>query len=439
MKKIGFFATVCLLCVNLLSAQSRPDWMDEDIRAMRFPSSKYLVGFAYGNLLAGENTARAAERMKNAAQGNLLESVKVSMTSSTSSFIATENTNGQYTENEQFVNQTSKSSVAEIVGMKAETWCDQKSKIVYAFAYADRSQVADYHRNLLQFNLSQVEGLLAAARSLSAQNDKPSAREKCAEALSLFPRIDQSQTLLIAIGGSSGNDLQQERAKNLQNSVLELQSQLDPKYEIVDNLRNELTQKVMLVESLLKTSRDLVNDGEKAKARQQCEMAQNMLSDARGVQESIRRTDPSASVELLMQRRVEELDNELKLLSAQLAQAIMIYVESSEDFFGKQVNVISGKLKAQMASSGCSFTDDVAQADYKLTLTSEVRESSANENFVFCFADVNIDFFDLHKQKSVYSDDLSEKGGSTTKEKAARKAMENAAGKIMAAVTPWLK
>lgn len=439
MKRIGSFVMVCLLCLNVMLAQSRPDWMDEDIRAMQFPSSKYLVGFSYGNFLTGENSARASERMKNAAQANLLESIKVNMKSSTTSFISTENANGQYSENEQFINQTAKSSIAEIVGMRTEAYYDQKTKTVYAFAYADRSQVVDYHRNLLQFNLSQVEGLLSTARSLSAQNDKASAREKCAEALSYFSKIDQSQSLLIAIGGSGDNDLQNERAKSLHNSLHELQSQLNPKFEIVANLSNELTQKIMLVESLLKTSKDLAGNGEKAKAKQQCEMARNMLTDVREVQESIKSTDPSVTVETLMQRTVEGLDNEIKLLSAQLAQAIMIYIESSEDMFGKPVSVMAGRLKSLMSTQGCSFTDDAANADYKLSLTAGTRVGSTNENFVFCYSDVSIDFFDNHKQKSVYSDDISEKGGSTTKEKAARKAMENAAAKILSSLEPWLK
>lgn len=434
------FLTLCLLSVNTLFGQARPDWIDEEIRAMQYPSEKYLVGYAWGNLIPGENIAHATERIKNTAQGNLLENVRVNMKTSTSSFISSGSIDGQYTENEQFNSQTSKSSVAEIVGMKTESYFDKKSKTVYVLAYADRYEVADYHKKLLQFNLSQVEGLLATANKLSSQKDRASARAKCTEALSLFSKIDESQTLLIAIGGTSvSNDIQQDRAKNLYKNTIELQSKLDPKYEILEGLGNELSQKLMQVESRLKTSRDLVNDGEKAKAKQQCESAQNIMSDVRKIQETMRATNPSVSVETLEQHRTEKLYNEIKILSAQLSQAIMVYVESTEDLFGKQVNVIASKLKAQMASNGCSFTDDVSKADFKLTMTCETREGSANENLVFCYADVNLDFFDTHKQKSIYSDDISEKGGSTTKEKAARKAMEKAADKIMEGITPWLR
>ena len=439
MKRKGIFIIMCLFCANLF-AQNRPDWMDDDIRALQYPSSKFLVGFASGNLLEGEDVAHANERIKNVAQGNLLESVKVNMKSSTSSVISSGSTNGQYFENEQFVNQTSKNSVAEIVGMKTETYFDKKSKTVYVFAYANRSEVAEYHKKLLSYNLSQVESLLSTTKNLLAQKDKSSARVRCSEALSIFPKIDESHTLLIAVGSiSADNDVQQERTQNLYKVFMELKSRLDPKYEILENLSNELTQKIIQIEGLLRTGNDLTNNGEKAKAKQQCEAAQAMMADVRRIQESIRNTVPSVSVETLKVERTENLDNEIKLLSAQLAQAILVYVEDSEDLFGRQVNIMASKLKSLLASNGCSFTDDVSKADFKLTLTSVTHESSSNENFVFCYADVNIDLFDTHKQKSVYSDEISEKGGSTTKEKAARKAMENAASKIMESVAPWFK
>jgi len=424
--------------VNTLFGQARPDWIDEEIRAMQYPSEKYLVGFASGNLVGTENIAQATERIKNAAQGNLLESVKVNMSSSTRSQIIAENSNGQYYENESFVNQTAKNSAAEIVGMKTESYFDKKDKQVYVLAYASRSEVIEYHKKLLDFNLSQIDGLLSAARKLSDAKDNTTARSKCSEALSLFDKVDESQNMLIAVGSHGTTDMQHERTKILLKSCLELQARLDPKFEILENLKNELSQKLMQTESLVKTCKDLVANGEKPKAKQQCESAKTLLNDIRRIQQSMRETDPSVTITMTEQNRTEKLDNEVKLLSAQLTQAVMVYVVDEEDLFGKKVNVIAGKLKSQMAVNGCSFTDDEERADFKLTIKSEIREGSESNGLVFCFADVSIDFFDSHKQKSVYSDDLSEKGGSTTKEKAARKAMENVANQIMKSIAPWL-
>ncbi len=431
---------MCLLGASTLYAQNMPDWVDSDIRAMQYPATKYLVGYAVGNPNGNEDISRATERIKNAAQSNLLESIRVNMESNTRSAVAAENINGQYYENESFLNATSKKSVAEIVGMKTESYYDKKAKTVYAFAYAKRDDVVAYHKNLISNNLSQAEGLLNTAQKLSAQKDKSAAREECTKALAGLGKINESQNLLLAVNNQiSETDIQQNRAKNVYKNLLQMQSQLDPKYEKLENLQNNLSQKLMQVESFLQTSKNLLNDGEKNKARSQCELAKQTLNDVRKIQDSMRIVEPSVTTEVLQQGRTENHHNEINRLSAQLAQAVMVYVKNTEDLFGKQVDVIANKLKSQMADNGCSFTDDEDRADFILTINAETREGSVTETLVFCYADINIDLFDVHKNKSVFSDDISEKGGSTTKEKAARKAMETAVNKIMNSIVKWIK
>ncbi|MBO4739712.1 MAG: hypothetical protein J5606_09180, partial [Bacteroidales bacterium] len=102
-KKIILIFTLCLLYVSIGFTQSVPNWVDADVRATKYSSNKYLIGFAYGNLNGKENLAQATERIKNAAQSNLLESIQVNMKSNTRSAITAENVNGQYYENEAFV------------------------------------------------------------------------------------------------------------------------------------------------------------------------------------------------------------------------------------------------------------------------------------------------------------------------------------------------
>jgi len=434
------FMAVCLLSVYTLFGQGIPDWLDADMRAVLYPSDKYLVGYASGDPKGNEPIDRTTERIKNVAQSYLLESIRMNMESNTKTLLSSENINGQYSETEAFINQTSKSSVAEIVGMKTEAYFDKKEKTVYALAYVKRDEAVAYHKALLLSNISQAEGLLTTAQRLYSQNDRSIARDQVAMALSLFDKIGESQSLLIALDSKATEDfLQQGKSKSLYKSLLQLQSQLDPKYEIIENLQSDLAQKLLRAESLLQTSLNLVNDGEKAKARQQCELAKNMLPVIRAIQDSMQQADPSVSTEVLEQNRTEKLHNDINLLSAQLMQAVMVYIESQEDVFGKQENIIANKLKSQMAVNGCSFAEDISNADFKLTLTAETREGSDMNNLVFCYADINYELYDTHKQKTVFSDNISEKGGSSTKDKAARKAMENSVNKIMESILKWLK
>jgi len=431
---------LCVLGTSTLLGQSVPDWTDDVIRTVLYPSDRFFVGYASGSINGNETPEQAIDRIINSAQSNMLENIRVYMTSATESSILSENNDGQYYENEQFENHTVKSAVADIVGMRIDSYYDKKSKVVYALSYAKREEVAAYHKKIIEANLSQVEGLLSTAETMLAQKDKASARIQCSNVLPVFDQIKESQNLLIAINSQiTEKDLQQERTNRLYHSLSELLSLLDPKYEILDNLKNVLTQKLLQIESCLSTCEKLLDSGEKNGARKQCDTAKNMMNTIRSVQDSMRKIDPSVSVQEIELQRTEKLRKDIELLSSQLSQAVVIYVESSEELFGKRATIISDKLRAKLSDDGCSFTDDISKADFKLTISSKTKESSIVENLVFCYADVSFYLYDTHKQRLVYSDDISEKGGSTTKEKAARKAGESAADIIVKKIVKWIK
>jgi hypothetical protein len=65
--------------------------------------------------------------------------------------------------------------------------------------------------------------------------------------------------------------------------------------------------------------------------------------------------------------------------------------------------------------------------------------ASNNGNVVFCYADAAIELYDVRKQKAVYTDNLSQKGGSTSQDKAGRKAMTDIAHGISEKITPWVE
>ncbi|MDR3286301.1 MAG: hypothetical protein LBT27_02505, partial [Prevotellaceae bacterium] len=61
------------------------------------------------------------------------------------------------------------------------------------------------------------------------------------------------------------------------------------------------------------------------------------------------------------------------------------------------------------------------------------------DRIVFCYADVEIDLFNNFTNKSVYSDEFSQKGGSTTFDRAGREAFEEAASGIAEKIMNWIK
>jgi hypothetical protein len=211
------------------------------------------------------------------------------------------------------------------------------------------------------------------------------------------------------------------------------------KYELIGYYKSNLLMNISQIEGLLQTASDLEASGEKAKARKQCEAATPLFYKIRHAQDMLTAIDTKITAEDLQQKNVEQLYNTLTQMSARLAQAVLVYVENSEDLFGQEVDIVANKLKAEMAVSGCSFTEDVAKADFKLNINAKTREGSAFNDIVFCYVDVAVELYDMHKEKVIYSDELSEKGGSSSQEKAARKAMENAVAKIINKISNWIK
>jgi len=116
-----------------------------------------------------------------------------------------------------------------------------------------------------------------------------------------------------------------------------------------------------------------------------------------------------------------------------------IYIESEESLFGTSVNVVANKVKADLAASGCSFTDLIGNADFVLKMKVTTRLSDTQEGLVFCYADAAVELFDNYKQKVIYSDEFAQKGGSNSQEKAGRKAMGDAAVKITEKLKKWIE
>ncbi|MDL2262351.1 hypothetical protein LJC11_02485 [Bacteroidales bacterium OttesenSCG-928-I21] len=436
-----FFLLFLLLCYSVvLFGQESPDWLDVDIRLVRFSNKAYLTGYAEGNINTGETLEKAIERIKTTAQGNLLESIRVNMKSHTLSNIEATSIGNNYYESETFSNQIQKYTIGEIIGMKVESYFDKKTKIISAFAYVNRIEIISYYKSILSADVSQVEGLLQTIQNLEINKEKNKARQECKIVKPLFSKIRDIQGMLIAIEPNIPNeDLQHAKIEQYYNIFTQLEARLDIKYELIENFKSNLSKSIIQIEGLLQTARELEISGEKPKARQQCESAQKLFITLRTIQDSLSLVEPKISANDLQQAKTEQIYNDLTQMSARLSQATLIYVESNEDLFDQKVNIVANKLKAELAVNGCSFTEDTANSDFTLRINAKTRESSTSNNIVFCYVDIVVELYDNNKQKTVFNDELAEKGGSSSLEKAARKAMENAVPKIINKISNWIK
>jgi len=200
------------------------------------------------------------------------------------------------------------------------------------------------------------------------------------------------------------------------------------------NLAMNLTQ----AESLLQIAQNLENSGEKVKARQQCEAVKLLLAKVRSAQDLLTAIDINSAPGNLLQARTEAMHDTLVQMQAQLAQAIYVYMESHEDLFGQKVDIVINKVKAELAKNGCSFVENVQQADFKLRINVSTRHSSNDSGIVFCYADTQLELYHIRKQKIVYSDEIAQKAGGVSIDKSGRKAMADVALKISEKLKPWI-
>ncbi len=211
------------------------------------------------------------------------------------------------------------------------------------------------------------------------------------------------------------------------------------KYELIGYYKSNLSVNLRQIESFVKTAQDLEENTEKAKARQQLEQAKPIFAKVRYAQDLLTAIDPNISVEDLQQAKTESMYNTFTQMQARLAQGVFVYIESKEDLFGTKVDIVANQLKAELAKNGCSFTEDAEKADFWIRINISTRVSSSQNNIVFCYADTSVELYDNYKQKIVYGDEIAQKGGSNSQEKAGRQAMSDVTEKIVEKLKPWIQ
>ena len=441
MKNVISFLCIIFVINVSVNAQDSPEWVDPDIREFLYPKEKYLVGYAEQIVNNKKLIPYITEQTKTLAQTNLMEGIYIKIKSSASSQIESTSVNGSYIENESFNSSSTKSLLADVNGMQVQTFYNAKTKYVYAFAYVSREDLSKYYNTSLVENLQKLKGLVVTIKSLKNQNDFKAARIQCASAKDLVANIENTQSLLISLNDVTyaNNSSFKTEFESVKKEVSSLDAHLDVKYEIIGNLESKIRVNIEKIEAAMELTYQLFSQSEKNAAKTKCEEAILIVEETKKYQNSLVEVEPNISSEKLHKTKVDALESELSLMLSKLSQSNKVFLNSSEDLFGKSVNVIKNKLKSELSILNCSFVENEEEADYKIVIESEVRESSATNNLVFCFADVSVTVYDLNKDMEVYSDFLTVKGGSSSIEKAGHKAMQSSVNQIVENISKYIK
>ncbi|MDR1553914.1 MAG: hypothetical protein LBS69_10725 [Prevotellaceae bacterium] len=197
---------LCTVFSLTLSGQEKPKWIDEDSRESIFPSKVYFTGFAYRYISSGESLQDAIQYAKTDAQADLAKKIRVLISSKSQSKISAVSVNGQYSENESFLNQASTETSAEVAGIKMESYYDSKTQLVYAFAYADKNELCGYYKAQISFIIQKIEAAINDARQFSEDGNKMKSKKAYETIMPMFGELGFAQSLLIAVEGKESDE-----------------------------------------------------------------------------------------------------------------------------------------------------------------------------------------------------------------------------------------
>lgn len=206
----------------MLIGQTKPLWLDADVRNLQFSTETYYTGFAE-IIVSDGNFTKATELAKQTALGELSERVIVSVNAETKSETKSETTNennsGQSEKiRSKFVSTIFTNSKTEIAGSSLETYTDKVIKTVSAFVRVRKSDLYIYYKNLIDRNLNKIDSDLSAMEDLISAGKKMSARRKVENAQYILTDISYLQYIVMAINADE-NVMQTRRTNTLQQIV----------------------------------------------------------------------------------------------------------------------------------------------------------------------------------------------------------------------------
>jgi hypothetical protein len=208
------------------------------------------------------------------------------------------------------------------------------------------------------------------------------------------------------------------------------------KYELITYYNSLLNLNLQHLESAIQAANSLEVLGEKTKAKKQYEEAVSLLVKIGQTQDILIAIEPNAPPQ---HNKMSNYRSEIIQALARLQQGIYIFVEDSEDVFGKQKTFIINTIKTKLSHNGCSFTDNNAESDLTLKINASARKYGEPAQIVFCYADVEIELIKTKTGKTIYQEEFQQKGGHTSYENAAREAFIEAGKYFANKLLQWVK
>jgi len=212
---------VAILLCQILSAQT-PEWTNQQIRKTNFSDTEYIKGYAEYKNQQNQTQEVFLEKLKGYAQKELIQSVQTTIESA--SALNSKEENGTFTE--LFMMSSMATCGMTITGLKFETFYDKKTKTGYAFAYANRMNVLDNYKGILNQTILSIKQKLDQAKALNGQQSKQ--LKQLNSCYPDFRNIEETQSIMYALKPSiSESELKFGELKTLKTEVENLKASLE--------------------------------------------------------------------------------------------------------------------------------------------------------------------------------------------------------------------
>lgn len=219
---LGIF---CLL-ISVSYGHGQCPWIDAQYRNTHYPNNEYYVSYYY---LINDNNklAECIQKVNLIAQNQLANNICSEVSSYSRNSILAINSDGNYSEEETFLNEFTSSASAHLINIHTEHCYEKQNNTVHALAYVNKSELSDFCDMMLQTNIATIKERINSINDLVSQGYKSEARKILDETLPIIYSSPVYLSQLIAIGRASNPIEYTADLENLSMQLSKLNSELD--------------------------------------------------------------------------------------------------------------------------------------------------------------------------------------------------------------------
>jgi hypothetical protein len=190
-----FTKTLAILVVlPLLLYAEVPDWVKNQGKSLKYNELRYLTGFGMAKLEKNSNRAEATQSASDNAKKNLIEKVRVSVSSNVLS--KSEETEKKYSS--YFASAVQSSASMDLQGLDIQHYYDEDERMEYALATVSRQNVIEVYGKRAADLRSEIHQHVANGKKFDDQNQRAQALNEYLACYPLFRQLEEAETILIA-------------------------------------------------------------------------------------------------------------------------------------------------------------------------------------------------------------------------------------------------